>query len=226
MVVEPAPRERGFETRMSMRDPTVHTPSSPNRPYAAATPTKPKKLEPHEFARWVDVRAEGLAERWLADVRARHTHWNQGIQTLLGRFFSVFTSMLGTSLGPYREQVEPLWLQAAELFGSVAAQRGLAVGEAVEEFQILREVVIRALYADPPAEGKSPIPLRDLLRLNRVIDRGVTQVSVGHADVLFFALFQGTGAPEHIDDPLIAEMTSQLRSIDAEFRAVMRSQKR
>ena len=117
----------------------------------------------------------------------------------MGRFCGLLTRMLPGALGPLREHVEPLWLQTAELFGSVAAQRGLAAGEALDEFQILREVLIRELYADPPAGGRVPLSLRDLLRLNRVIDRGVTQAGVGHADALFFALFQGSGVPEHLD---------------------------
>ena len=204
------------------RGPRNRTPGPPS----PAFPTTPKKLEPLEFARWVDARADRLAESWLAEVRARQPRASEEVSALLGRFFGVLASMLSTSLGPYREQVEPLWLQVCELFGSAAAQRGLAVGEAVEEFQILREVLIRALYAEPPAEGQFPIPLRDLLRLNRVIDRGVTQVSVGHADVLFFALFQGSGAPEHLTVELMAEVSEQLASVSAEFRSVMSSLER
>lgn len=180
-------------------------------------PTRRRKLEPLEFARWVERHAAPLADRWLGEVLARHPRPGSAVEMLLGRFFRLFTSMLPASLGPYREHVEPLWVQAAELFGSVAAQRGLAAGEAVEEFQVLREVLIRELYVEPPAEGQLPLPLRDLLRLNRVIDRGVTQTSVGHADVLFFALFQGSGVPEHLDAQVTQEVTSQLDAIGAEF---------
>ena len=207
-----------------MRDPRTGSRSTRSLPPAAPiSPTKPKKLEPLEFARWVEARAERLAESWLAEVRARQPTASPPVAALLERFLRVLTSMLHTSFGPYREQVEPLWLQLCELFGSVAAQRGLAVGEAVEEFQILREVLIRALYAEPPGAGQAPIPLRDLIRLNRVIDRGVTQVSVGHADVLFFALFQGSGAPEHLNDEVLAEIGDQLSAIAADFGVVMGS---
>jgi hypothetical protein len=186
--------------------------------------TKRPKLEPLEFARWVEQRVGRLAEHWLAEVVRKQVRPASDVEALLAPFFQLLTSMIPASLGPYRPQVEPLWLQAAELFGSVAAQRGLAAGESVEEFQILREVLIRELYADPPAGGV-PISLRDLLRLNRLIDRGVTQASVGHADVLFFALFQGSGVPEHLSTEVVQEVKAQLDSIADEFRTVMASLK-
>jgi hypothetical protein len=183
-------------------------------------------LESLEFGRWVEQRVERLAERWLAEVSSKQAR-RQGsdVEALLAPFFTLLTSMLPASLGPYREQVEPLWLQASNLFGSVAAQRGLAAGESIEEFQILRVVLIRELYAEPPAGGQIPIALRDLLRLNRLIDRGVTQASVGHADVLFFALFQGSGVPEHLSSEVVHEVSEQLASIAEEFRSVMASLK-
>jgi hypothetical protein len=184
------------------------------------------KLDPLEFARWFEQRAERLADRWLSEVRARHTHWGANLDLLIGRFCTLLTHLLPGSFGPLREHVEPLWLQASELFGSVAAQRGLAAGEAVDEFQMLREVLIRELYADPPADGGLPLSLRDLLRLNRVVDRGVTQAAVGHADALFFALFQGSGVPEHLDAEVTTEVTDQLDAIDEEFRSVMASLRR
>lgn len=206
-----------------MRDPRTGSRSTRSLPpLSPVSPTKPRKLEPLEFARWIDARADRLADSWLAEVRSREPTASLAVAALLERFLKVLASMLSSSFGPYREQVEPLWLQLAELFGSVAAQRGLAVGEAVEEFQILREVLIRALYAEPPGGG-APIPLRDLIRLNRGIDRGVTQVSVGHADVLFFALFQGSGAPEHLSPEVLAEVEDQLAGIASEFSAVMGS---
>lgn len=137
------------------------------------------------------------------------------------RFVDLFVTMLPANLGPYREQVEPLWLQASELFGQVAAQRGLAAGEVIEEFQILREALIRLLYAEPPTVGGARVSLRDILRLNGIVDRGVTQASVGHTDALFFALFQGSGVAESLDEELLAEIDDQLETVAREYRSVM-----
>jgi hypothetical protein len=177
------------------------------------------KLELPEFARWFEERSELLAERWLVQVMARRP--TSGAEDLLGRFLTTLAQMLPKCVGAYREHVEPLWLQTAELFGSVAARRGLAAGEGLEEFQFLREIVIRELYADPPAGGEL-ILLRDLLRLNRVLDRGAVQVAVGHADAIFFALFRGSGVPEHLNEEVVREVSAQLSALAEEFRAVTR----
>lgn len=204
-----------------MRDPAVDLPAES----ALAPPDRglKRKLEPVEFAQWVEERGPRLAERWLSELRATDIAWSDGVESLLRRFVDLFVEILPATLGPYREQVEPLWLQAAELFGQVAAQRGLAAGEVIEEFQVLREALIRLLYAEPPVAGGARMSLRDILRINRSIDRGVTQSSVGHTDGLFFALFQGSGVPESLDDELRQEVAEQLDAIRAEHRRVMRA---
>lgn len=176
-----------------------------------------------EFARWVEERTEQLGRRWLKEVASRYDPWDQDQAALVTRFFEVLLEMLPDTLGPYREQVDPIWLQVSELYGSVAAQRGLAAGEVIEEFQILREGLIRLLYSEPPLAGASPMALRDILRLNRVVDRGVTQASVGHTDALFFALFKGSGVPDHLAADVLTEVHDQLDALHDEYRQVMRS---
>lgn len=180
-----------------------------------------RKLEQADFEQWADTRSSRVAERWLVNVRARQGGLSEGVEGLLARFFACLTAMLPSCLGPYREQVEGLWLQASELYGSVAAQRGLAAGEAVEEFQVVREVLIREIYADPPTAGRAPMLLRDLLRLNRLIDSGVAQASVGHADALFFSLFQGSGVPEHLSEEVRREVAAELEGIREEFESLI-----
>lgn len=181
-----------------------------------------KKLEPSELARWLAERADRIRDRWLEDVKSRGAAWSEPVESLIVEFFDLFLAMLPHGLGPFKEQVEPLWVQAAELFGSMAAQRGLAAGEVIEEFQILRDAVIRFLYAEPPVAGPLRISLRDLLRVNRFIDRGVTQSSVGHTDALFFSLFQGRGVAEGLSPDNVAEMREQLGVIEREFREIER----
>jgi hypothetical protein len=180
-----------------------------------------KKLEPSELARWLAERADRIRDRWLSDIGGRDG-WSEPVEELITEFFDLFLAMLPHGLGPFKEQVEPLWVQGAELFGSMAAQRGLAAGEVIEEFQMLRDAVIRFLYAEPPAEGPLRISLRDLLRVNRFIDRGVTQASVGHTDALFFALFQGRGVSEGLTAENVGEIRAQLDTIRREFRQVER----
>lgn len=190
-------------------------------------PTSPhptrRMLEPVELARWVREHGDELAAGWLAGVRARDRVWSDDLDGLMEEFFRLLVSMLPATLGPYRTQVEPLWVQTAELFGSVAAQRGLAAGEVIEEFQVLRDGIIRLMFEDPPHNGDTRMSLRDILRLNRVVDQGVTHASVGHTDALFFALFQGSGVPESPDGDLQDEVRDQLQGIRRELAEVMRA---
>ncbi len=179
-------------------------------------------LEPAEFSRWLEEQAAPLRERWLADLRGRESSMGDGVDELLEGFMELFLRILPLTLGPLRSQAETIWIQAAELFGSFAAQRGLAAGEVIEEFQVLRESVIRLLWAAPPVNEPSRMALREVLRLNRVIDGGVTHASVGHTDVLFFALFQGSGVPETLTDDVRYEIREQLHALEAEVKTLRR----
>lgn len=131
----------------------------------------------------------------------------------------LFVRMLPETMGPFHDQVDPLWLRMAELYGSVAARRGLAAGEVIEEFQLLRESLLRLLFDNSKVtkKGLDATVLRDVLRLNRIVDRGVTHASVGHTDVLFFTLFRGSGVPDTFDDRLVAEVHAQLNGIRDEL---------
>jgi hypothetical protein len=182
-----------------------------------------KKLEPVELARWFEAHADRIRDRWLSHIENRGGGRGEFVEVMTVEFFDLFLAMLPHGLGPYKNEVEPLWLQAAALFGSMASQRGLAAGEVVEEFQGLRDAVIRFLYAEPPVKGPQRISLRDLLRVNRFIDRGVTQASVGHTDALFFALFQGNGVSEGLTVVNVEEIREQLDEIREEFREIDRA---
>lgn len=179
-------------------------------------------LDPAEFSRWLEEQAAPLRERWLADLRGRESSLGDGVDELLEGFMELFLRILPLTLGPLRSQAETIWIQAAELFGSFAAQRGLAAGEVIEEFQVLREAVIRLLWAAPPVNEPSRVALREVLRLNRVIDGGVTHASVGHTDVLFFALFQGSGVPETLTDDVRYEIREQLHALEMEVKTLRR----
>lgn len=194
--------------------PTSHTTVYLERPS--------RKINPVELAAWVEVRLPRITNRWLREVKSRYDTGTHGINGLLGEFLGVLAGFLPGLLGPYRDQLEPLWIRSSELFGAVAAKRGLAAGEVIEEFQILREVVIRFLYQDPPLAGRARVSLREVLRLNRAIDAGVTHASVGHTDALFFSLFEGSGIPEVTPDAeLMGELRQQLDGIRAELAEIL-----
>lgn len=188
-----------------------------------APPPATPAVDPAELSRWLEDGAGPLAERWLASVRGRDASLGNGVEELLQGFFGVLLKLLPLTVGPMRETAETLWVQVAELFGSLAAQRGLAAGEVIEEFQIIREALIRLLWASPPVDKPSGLALREVLRLNRVIDQGVTHASVGHTDALFFALFQGSGVPESLTDDARYEIREQLQALGNEVRDLQRA---
>lgn len=204
-----------------MREPLFDASSAPRSRLPRHERDKKKNMDPVELARWLREHEDRLAGRWLTGVVSRHGELDSDIRELLGRFVRVLVPVLPAFLGPYRDQVEPLWIRAAELYGSVAAMRGLAAGEVIEEFQLLREELVRLFYDVPPVRDLDRLTLRDVLRLNRVVDLGVTHASVGHTDALFFALFQGSGVPSDLTDEQGEEVRDQLESIGTEFSDVM-----
>lgn len=178
-------------------------------------------LNAFDLSHWLSEHTDPLRERWLAMVRARREgDRDDGRDELLEAFLDLFLDLLPLCMTPMRSHAEPLWDRAAELFGSFAASRGLAAGEAIEEVQILRESVIRLMYQDPPGTPVGARGLRDVLQLNRLADRLVTHASVGHTDALFFALFQGSGVPEALSDEVRYEFRGQLEEVRAEFEAL------
>jgi len=158
-----------------------------------------------------------MAERWILEIGSRSQSLEPSERALLEEFVHLVTAMLAPGLGAYREQVERLFQEAATLYGNLGAHRGQAAGEAVEEFQILREVVLRTLVLDPPGGMLDNLGLRELLQLNRLVDVGVAYASVGHTDTLFFNLFQGTGVTRKLSPPVLAEVGTQVEAIREEL---------
>jgi len=204
------------EYSTSQRSPSVARPTrtTPQRPERRVTPT--------EFAQWLEGRLPSLQVRWTERIRSTGRMRGDVWDGLIADFVVLITSTLPTLLGPHRDEVEPLWVRAAELFGTAASRRGLAAGEAVEELQILRELVIRDLYGDPPLSGSVPVSLKEVLRLNRAIDRVVTHGSIGHTDALFFQLLEDDGRGG-VGNPTLAaaEIERQLSAIRGELAAVL-----
>ncbi|MEX0980249.1 MAG: hypothetical protein WDZ89_04090 [Gemmatimonadota bacterium] len=205
-----------------MKDSVIDTGMNPTaRSRTGSETTGSREMEPMELALWLQAGSVCVSERWLAEIVARGGTMPEEVAGLMDRFIRLFVSFLPASLGPYHEQVDPLWRQAAELYGSLGAMRGLAAGEIIEEFQLLREALLRHFDHDPPDSGLR-IGLRETLRLNRMIDRGVTHASVAHTDSLFFSLFQGSGVPEALTPEVMQEVRDQLMVMEREFTALMR----
>lgn len=196
-------------------------PPPSRRPVLESLSSRPsghgRTMTPLELCDWLIRHEDDLAGRWLVEVKARADDLDRDVAHLLEDLFSVLVSFLPPGVGPWRDEVEPLFQQAAELYGSLGAVRGLAAGEAVEEFQLLREVLLRFLYLDSAAGDGGRIELREALRLNRMIDLGVTHASVGHTDALFFNLLHGTGVTDRPGPGVLDEFRTQMRGLKTEL---------
>jgi hypothetical protein len=173
-----------------------------------------------ELTAWLHERVGRLAGEWSEEVRTRGREHSPFVDDVVARFLLQLTSFLPLLLGPRREDLQPLWSRACELFGTLAAKRGLAAGEVIEEFQVLRELLIRDLYESPLASGAPT--LRETLRLNRALDRGVTHASVGHTDAMFFQLLEASGAGAvTTPDEAAREAHAQLEVIREELADIL-----
>ncbi|MDH3270347.1 MAG: hypothetical protein OEN56_03385 [Gemmatimonadota bacterium] len=176
-----------------------------------------------ELASWLEARVERLADLWIHELRARDLGRDEAISDVVERFARMILGMMPVMIGPYREQILPLWDRSAELYGAIAGRRGLAAGEAIEELHVLRGLVIRELYRDPPEDCSGPLSLREFLRLNRSLDRAVSHASVGHTDALFFQFFEGDGNGSAVlsGEDVAMEASAQLAEIRDEARTIM-----
>lgn len=176
----------------------------------------------HDLAVWVRERSPGIAERWARGLQAGGEAWSGDNEVILRPFCRALVSFLPGMLTAGRTDILPLWSECAELFGSVAARRGLSAGEVIEEFQLLREVILTMMFEQPPAGSPGRVPLRDALLLNRTLDIGVTQASVGHTDLLFFSLLNGSGAVEPMDGDELRLVLDQIGQLRDDARSTMR----
>jgi hypothetical protein len=194
--------------------------AQPTEVRSSRTPERsaPLYAETEQFAGRLEAQREFLAKYWFDQI-SRRVGTDREMETMLKRFLDLLTRMIPGALDHRRSVVDLLWKRAAELYGALGAHRGLAAGDIVEEFQIVREAVIRMLFQVPPAGVGTAPSLSDSLRLNRFIGSGVTHASIGHTDGLFFALFHGNGVPTVSTAQLVVEVDEQLGSLEAEWAA-------
>lgn len=139
--------------------------------------------------------------------------------TTLERQIALLIDVLIDLAGPLRRQAMELWLSACESYGKTAAERGLAAGEVVEEIQHLRELLIRTL-----SEVIAALPARasvaTVLRLNRIVDKGIAHAVVGYTDALVETLFNQHGVPVAVSGPLEDEFENRLAQLESELAKI------
>jgi hypothetical protein len=153
---------------------------------------------------------------WIGDRLAQAPHIKR---PTVERQLALLIDILIQMAGPLRRQVAQLWFDACQFYGEVAAARGLAAGEVVEEIQHLRELLIRDL-----SEVIAALPARHsmatVLRLNRQVDRGIAHAVVGYTDALVQTLFAERGAPVAFGGPDEEAIVKRLEQFGSELARV------
>ena len=167
-------------------------------------------------SRTITAQREAMVTQWIAWLGDRLSATSaipcEVVRQELMLLIDVFASMIG----PMRRETKIIWLRASELYGNHAAMRGLAAGEVVEEMQYLRELLIRhlapAIAALRPRQGMAL-----LLRLNRLVDRGVAMAVVGYTDALVQSLLPGSDDRPATRAPDPEELTRSISRMRTEL---------
>lgn len=141
------------------------------------------------------------------------------------REFRLIIDALTAMVGPLRREAGLVWMHVCEHYGRVASARGLAAGEVVEELQHLRELLIRNL-APAFMTMRPRQSLAIVLRLNRVLDKGIAIAVVGYTDALVATLFSQNGVPVPSSEYDPSEVDRQLAALERELAGVSHSRKR
>jgi hypothetical protein len=157
-----------------------------------------------------------LVATWAAWLASRQAG-GQGLDApTTERLLRLIVDLLVLMVGPLRREADGTWFAAAELYGRLAALRGLSAGEVVEELQHLRELLARELadfFVALPARQQLPT----VLRINRVVDTAVTSAVVGYTDALVASMFSREGVPVPTADS-VQEAVAQIAGLEAEVR--------
>ena len=158
-----------------------------------------------------------MVQQWCSWLGDRLTATSSVPSAIVIRELALIIDVFASMVGPLRRETRVLWGRIAEEYGRHAAIRGLAAGEVVEEMQYLRELLIRflapSIAALRPRQGMAL-----LLRLNRLVDRGVAMAVVGYTDELAASLLPESEESipgRRTPDP--AALTSALDALRAEL---------
>jgi len=162
---------------------------------------------------------DSMVSQWTDWLGDRMTSASTIPRSTVEREFRLLFDVLTEMVGPLRREVNSVWYHVCEHYGRVASARGLAAGEVVEELQFLRELLIREL-APILVAMRARQGMAIMLRLNRVIDKGVAVAVVGYTDALVATLFSQNGVPLSSTKQDVAEVERQLDILEQELQAV------
>ena len=162
---------------------------------------------------------DAMVSQWADRLGDRMTAAPTIPRSTVERQFRLLFDVMAEMVGPLRREVNAVWYHVCEHYGRLASARGLAAGEVVEELQFLRELLIREL-APILVAMRARQGMAIMLRLNRVIDKGVAVAVVGYTDALVATLFSQNGVPLSSTDQDVAEVERQLDALEQELQSV------
>ena len=110
----------------------------------------PRALRPVELAEWLESRLDGIARRWYQDLARRDALGDGPMPGLMEDFLRLLVAFLPGLVSAGREQVEPVWAEASELFGTLGARRGLERGSRAKVDEFVDHVSIERMgHASP-----------------------------------------------------------------------------
>jgi hypothetical protein len=166
---------------------------------------------------------ESMVSQWADCLGDRMTAAPTIPRSTVEREFRLLFDVMTEMVGPLRREVNAVWFHVCEHYGRTASARGLAAGEVVEELQFLRELLIRNL-APVLVAMRARQGMAIMLRLNRVIDKGVAVAVVGYTDALVATLFSQNGVPLNGAGHDLDDVERQLDALEQELQAVSKQQ--
>ena len=166
---------------------------------------------------------DSMVSQWADHLGDRMTSAHTIPRSTVEREFRLLFDVMTEMVGPLRREVNAIWFRVCEHYGRTASARGLAAGEVVEELQFLRELLIRNL-APVLVAMRARQGMAIMLRLNRVIDKGVAVAVVGYTDALVATLFSQNGVPTADADQDIGDVDRQLEGLEQELQALSKQQ--
>src|SRR5215210_391695 len=160
-----------------------------------------------------------MVSQWTDWLKDRTTGAHTIPRSTVEREFRLLFDVLAEMVGPLRREANPVWFHVCEHYGRIASARGLAAGEVVEELTYLRELLTRNL-APVLVSMRARQGMAIMLRLNRVIDKGIAVAVVGYTDALVATLFSQNGVPSVGPSNDFGEIARQLTSLERELQAV------
>jgi hypothetical protein len=153
---------------------------------------------------------------WLGD---RMTASGAIPRPVVERELRLILGVLDQTIGRMRREIRDLWTRIFDHFGRVAAARGLASGEVVEEIMFLRILLIRNL-APVLVRMRNRQAMAIIIRLNTVLDQGCATAVVSYTDALVATICARNGVPAPDTNLDLTDIERQLDLLELELAAL------